>query len=432
MPSLVKKKCQPREWEERIEKTKPYTIEKWAVWEAWKRVKKNGGSPGIDGQTIEDFERKVKDNLYKVWNRMSCGSYIPPVVKKCEIPKEGGKTRVLGIPTVSDRVAQMVATMTLEPKVEPHFHKDSYGYRPKKSALDAVGKARERCWRYDWVIDVDIQGFFDTIEHGKTLELVGKHTEEKWVLLYVERWLKAPLVGTNGREEKREKGTPQGGVISPLIANLYLHHAFDVWMQEEFGTLPFERYADDMIVHCTTEKQARFVLGRIKQRLEQWGLILHPEKTKIVYCKDDNRKGGSSPTKLTFLGYEFRGRRLRNEREGNIFVGFTPAVSPKAQKQIRCTIRSWKLGVRAPMALEAIAEMVNPVVRGWINDYGRYHRSALSPMFRQLDIGLAKWAMRKYKRLRGHQMRARLWLAAKRRQRPRCRSPLRRPAPRVI
>ncbi len=221
--------------------------------DAWKRVKAKGGCPGIDGQTIEAFGGNLKDNLYKIWNRMSSGSYFPPAVKKCEIPKEGGKVRVLGIPTVSDRVAQMVATMVLEPKVEPHFHKDSYGYRPNKSAVEAVGKARAMCWRYDWVIDLDIRGFFDTIDHAKALELVGKYTEEKWTLLYVDRWLKAPLVTADGKEEKREKGTPQGGVISPLLANLYLHHAFDEWMREEFGTLPFERYADDMIVHCATD-----------------------------------------------------------------------------------------------------------------------------------------------------------------------------------
>lgn len=418
MPWSVKKKCQPREWEECIDKTKPYHIAKWTVMDAWKRVKAKGGGPGIDGQTIEDFGENLKDNLYKIWNRMSSGSYFSPAVKKCEIPKEGGKTRVLGIPTVSDRVAQMVATMVLEPKVEPHFHEDSYGYRPNKSAVEAVGKARERCWRYDWVIDLDIRGFFDTIDHAKTLELVGTYTEEKWILLYVDRWLKAPLETADGKEEKREKGTPQGGVISPLLANLYLHHAFDEWMRGEFGRLPFERYADDMIVHCATEKQARYVLERIRRRLEQWGLTLHPEKTKIVYCKDDNRKGESLHTKFTFLGYEFRARRVRNERHGNVFVGFTPAVSPKAQKAIRYTMRSWRLGVRTPMTLEAIAKMVNPMVRGWINYYGRYHRSALRPIFLQLDVQLAKWAMRKYKRRHRRLLHTLRWLAQIARTRP--------------
>lgn len=248
--------------------------------------------------------------------------------------------------------------------------------------------------------------------------LPGKYTEEKWILLYVDRWLKAPLVTADGKEEKREKGTPQGGVISPLLANLYLHHAFDVWMREEFGTLPFERYADDMIVHCATEKQARYVLERIRRRLKQWGLILHPEKTKIVYCKDDNRKGDSPHTKFTFLGYEFRARRVRNERQGNIFVGFTPAVSPKAQKRIRYTIRSWRLGVRTPLTLDAIAKMVNPMVRGWINYYGRYHRSALGPIFHQLDVHLAKWAMRKYKRRHRRLLHTLRWLTQIARTRP--------------
>jgi len=381
-------------------------------------VKAKGGGPGIDGQTIESFEKELKDNLYKIWNRMSSGSYFPPAVKKCEIPKEGGIKRVLGIPTVSDRVAQMVATLRLEPKVEPHFHEDSYGYRPKKSALEAVGQARERCWRYDWVIDLDIQGYFDTIEHTKMLELVGKYTEESWILLYVERWLKASMAAENGRSERREKGTPQGGVISPLLANIYLHHAFDVWMREEFGTLPFERYADDIIVHCITEKQARYVQGQIRQRLERWGLTLHPEKTKIVYCQDGNRKGGYPRTKFTFLGYEFRARRVRSKKKGNVFVAFTPAVSPKARKSIRQTIRSWRLGVRTPMTLEGIADMVNPVVSGWINYYGKYHRSTLRPVLRQLDMSLAKWAMRKYKHHHRRMLHTLRWLDQIARERP--------------
>jgi group II intron reverse transcriptase/maturase len=388
------------------------------VYEAWKRVKAKGGGPGIDGQTIEGFEKDLEDNLYKIWNRMSSGSYFPPAVRKCEIPKEDGKKRVLGIPTVSDRVAQSVATMKLEPEVEPHFHEDSYGYRPRKSAKEAVGKARERCWRHDWVIDLDIQSFFDTIDARKRLELVGKHTEERWILLYVERWLKAPMETADGKREPRERGTPQGGVISPLLANIYLHHAFDAWMRAEFERLPFERYADDIIVHCVTEKQAWYVLGRIRQRLEEWGLALHPEKTKIVYCKDGNRTEDYPHTKFTFLGYEFRPRMVRNEREGNIFVGFTPAVSPKARKSIRQTIRSWRLGVKTPMTLEAIAEMVNPVVRGWINYYGKYHRSALRPVLRQLDYCLAKWAMRKYKRRHRRLVHTLKWLDQIAREKP--------------
>jgi len=414
----VKKTCQPGKREEHIDKTKPYEIDKWSVVEGWKRVKAKGGGPGIDGQTIEAFERNLKDNLYKIWNRMSSGSYFPSAVKKCEIPKENGKKRVLGIPTVQDRVAQMVATLKLEPEVEPNFHENSYGYRPKKSAVEAVGKARERCWSHNWVIDLDIQGFFDTIPHQRMLELVGKHTGEKWILLYVERWLQAPMQTAEGRQEERERGTPQGGVISPLLANIYLHHAYDAWMQEEFASLLFERYADDIIVHCTTEKQARYVLERIRQRLEQWGLTLHPEKTKIVYCQDGDRKEDYPHTKFTFLGYEFRARKVRNAQKGNIFVSFTPAVSPKAQKRIRYTIRSWRLGMRTPMTLEAIAEMVNPVVWGWINYYGRYHRSALGPVLRQLDMSLAKWAMRKYKRCHRRMVHTLRWLAQIARERP--------------
>ncbi len=377
---------------------------------AWKHVKAKGGGAGIDGQTIENFEKNLQDNLYKVWNRMSSGSYFPPAVKKSDIPKENGRKRTLGIPTVGDRVAQMVVTRILEPKVEPMFHPDSYGYRPGKSAIKAVGITRQRCWKNNWVIDLDIEGFFDEIDHRLMIEMVRKYTDEQWVLLYIERWLKAPMQKEDGSRELREKGTPQGGVISPLLANIYLHEVFDSWMQKEFPALPFERYADDIIVHCHTERQATYVLEKIRQRMKQWGLTLHPEKTKIVYCKDGNRKGDYPHTKFTFLGYEFRARRVQNAREGNIFVSFTPAVSTKAQKSIRSIIRSWRLSIRTPMTLESIGKVVNPAVSGWINYYGVYRRSMLTPIMDQLDIVLVKWAMRKYKQHHRRFTRTLQWL----------------------
>jgi RNA-directed DNA polymerase len=398
--------------------TKSYTISKSVVWEAWKRVKANQGAPGVDGQSVEGFERKLKDNLYKLWNRMSSGSYFGKPVRLCEIPKADGKVRVLGIPTVEDRVAQMTAALVLEPNVEAHFHPNSYGYRPKKSAIEAVGVARQKCWWYDWVVDLDIQGFFDSIDHALMLEAVRKYTEEPWLLLYVERWLKAPGQGTDGKLVQRNRGTPQGGVISPLLANIFLHEAFDSWMQKEFPSVPFERYADDIVVHCKTEKQARYVLANIQKRLDCWKLKLHPEKTKIVYCKDKNRTGTHEHTKFDFLGYEFRTRRARNHQTGEIFGAFTPAIRPKALKAIRDTIRSWRLTQRTSESLEDIAKDINPVIQGWVQYYGVYCRSALDPAIRSVEFALAKWAMRKFKTVHRRLVRTLRWLAAIARRQP--------------
>jgi len=378
--------------------------------EAWRRVKANGGSAGVDGQTIEVFEVKLKDNLYKIWNRMSSGSYFPSPVLLCEIPKEAGKVRTLGIPTVADRVAQMVVKMHLEPKVEPVFHPNSYGYRPGKSAHEAVGVTRERCWRFNWVIDIDIKGFFDSINHTLLMHAVHKHTDEKWMLLYIERWLKVSAQDKNGNTVKREMGTPQGGVISPLLANIFLHHCFDTWMEQEFPSLLFERYADDIVVHCYTKKQAQYVKEGIRRRLKKYGLILHPDKTKIVYCKDVNRKDDNDHTKFDFLGYEFRPRLCRNSKDGKFFVGFTPAVSRKAMKSMSYTIRQWGLSNLTPLSLKELSEMINPVVRGWMNYYGAYCRSALSPILRQIELAIAKWAIRKYKKLHRRIVAATRWL----------------------
>jgi RNA-directed DNA polymerase len=379
------------------------------VMEAWLRVKSNGGSAGVDGQSIKVFEEKLKDNLYKIWNRMSSGSYFPSPVLLCEIPKPDGKTRTLGIPTVADRVAQMVAKKYLEPQVEPIFHPDSYGYRPNKSAHEAIGVTRQRCWKYNWVIDLDIRAFFDTINHELMMRAVRKHTTEKWVLLYIERWLKASGQDKEGRTVARDKGTPQGGVISPLLANIFLHHAFDRWMREEFADLPFERYADDIIVHCYTEKQAQYVLERIRRRLQQCGLALHPDKTRIVYCKDVVRKDAAEHTSFDFLGYTFRQRKCRN-KYGKFFVGFTPAVSRKAQKSMSHTIRHWQLNRVTTLSLKELSEQINPVVRGWMNYYGAYCRSALHSIVRQIELAIAHWAIRKYKKLHRRIVAATRWL----------------------
>ncbi|MGR3318741.1 MAG: group II intron reverse transcriptase/maturase [Candidatus Anammoxibacter sp.] len=392
-----------------MEQTKPFCITKRQVWEAYLKVKANKGAAGIDGQTLEEFKENRKDNLYKIWNRMSSGSYFPPPVKRVEIPKTDGGVRPLGIPTVADRIAQMVVKQQLEPELENHFHPDSYGYRPGKSALEAVGIARKRCWKYDWVLDLDIKGFFDNLDHELMMKAVHRHTQEKWVLLYIERWLKAPVKMLDDSEVFPEKGTPQGGVISPLLANLFLHYGFDKWMERIYPDVPFTRYADDAVCHCQTQAQAEELKETLSQRMIEIGLELHPDKTKIVYCKDDNREDNYSNTSFDFLGYTFRTRRSKNWK-GKYFINFTPAISNKATKHIRQTTRRWGLQNRSDKSLEDLSKMFNPVIRGWINYYGRYCKSAINPSLKLLEHRLAWWATRKYKRLRGHKRRATQWV----------------------
>jgi RNA-directed DNA polymerase len=406
-----------QKWEEPVSKAKPFRISKRTVWEAYKRVRANQGAAGVDEISITEFEKKLEDNLYKLWNRMSSGSYFPPPVRSVEIPKSSGGKRILGIPTVADRIAQTVVKMNLESKLEPHFHQDSYGYRPGKSAIEAVGVARERCWRKDWVLDLDIKGCFDNLDHELLMRAVRKHTDCRWMLLYIERWLKAPAQQPDGTLVQREKGVPQGGVISPLLANLFLHYAFDEWMRRNFPDVPFERYADDAIVHCKSERQALWLKKQIGRRLAECKLELHPEKTKIVYCKDDDRRGNYPNEKFDFLGYTFRSRRSKN-RWGKYFVNFTPAVSDKAAREMRRTMRSWRLHLRSDKTLEDLSHMFNPILRGWINYYGHYYKSALYPTFHVLDRTLVRWATRKYKRLRGHQRRATYWLGRIARREP--------------
>jgi len=400
-----------------MSEARPYSISKWEVWKAYEKVKANKGAAGVDEQSIKDFERKLKDNLYKIWNRMSSGSYFPPPVKTVKIPKKNGGERKLGIPTVADRIAQQVVKARLEPEVEPLFHADSYGYRPRKSALDAVGQARERCWRYDWVLDLDIKGFFDNLDQNLLLRAVKKHAPEQWIVLYIERWLKAPVQEEDGRLVPREKGTPQGGVASPLLANLFLHYTLDRWLAAHYPQVPFERYADDVIAHCRTEKEAQEMRKAIAARLQSCGLELHPEKTKIVYCKDDDRRRTYPTEKFDFLGYTFRPRRSKN-RKGKHFINFSPAVSNKSAQAMRDTIRSWNLPKRSDKAIDDLSHMFNPIIRGWLRYYGRYYRSALYPPMRQLDRDLALWAKRKYKRLRNHLRRATHWIASISRRSP--------------
>jgi RNA-directed DNA polymerase len=389
---------------------KPFVISKQLVWEAWRRVKANKGAAGVDEETIQAFEANLAGNLYKVWNRMSSGSYIPPPVRAVEIPKKSGGLRMLGVPAVADRVAQTVAYLYLEPEVEPVFHSDSYGYRPRRSAHDALRACRARCWKYDWVIDLDLRAFFDSLDHSLVLKAVAHHTHLRWILLYVRRWLKAPLQFEDGTVKPRDRGSPQGSAISPVLANLFLHYALDMWLVREFPEVPFERYADDEILHCKTQQQAQAVLDAIIERLAQVGLELNLDKTRIVYCKDSNRDGSHEHEQFTFLGYTFRPRRARN-RSGELFVSFCPAVSGEAAKEMRRSIKRWRLHLWSGKSLADLAQEINPTVRGWINFYGRFYRSELVSLLENINEHLARWAMRKFKRLRGRPRRARRLLA---------------------
>jgi RNA-directed DNA polymerase len=400
-----------------LKKAKSFEISKHVVLEAWKRVKANKGAAGVDSELISDFEENLKDNLYKIWNRMSSGSYLPPPVKTVSIPKKTGGERILGIPTVSDRVAQMVAKIYFEPLVEPHFHEDSYGYRPGKSALQAVAVTRKRCWRYNWLLEFDIKGLFDNIEHDLLMKAVKHHTRNKWILLYIERWLKAPFQQKDGTQLERTKGTPQGGVISPVLANLFLHYVFDKWMERNYPQNPFCRYADDGITHCRTEAEAKLLLKSLDVRFKECGLELHPEKTKIVYCKDDDRRGKYSDISFDFLSYTFRPRRSKN-RWGKFFVSFLPGVSNKAGKAMRQKAWKWKMHLRSDKSLEDLSRMFSPVIRGWINYYGKFYKSALYTTLQQLNRTLVRWAMRKFKKLKGHRRRAEYWLGNVARRQP--------------
>jgi RNA-directed DNA polymerase len=392
-----------------MDKTKSYEISKHEVLKAFKRVKANKGAAGIDDESLETFEANLKNNLYKIWNRMSSGSYFPPPVKAVEIPKKSGGKRVLGVPTVADRVAQMVAKIYFEPTVEPYFHPDSYGYRPGKSAADALAVTRQRCWKYNWVLEFDIKGLFDNIDHELLMKAVRKHTDNPWVILYIQRWLNTPFQMPDGTVKERTKGTPQGGVISPVLANLFMHYAFDMWMVRIHPDKPFARYADDGVAHCCNLEAAEELQESLKERFAECGLEMHPDKTRIIYCKDDDRQGEYPVTKFDFLGYTFRPRRSKS-KYGKYFINFTPAVSNKAKKAMQQTIRGWRMHLKPDKTIEDLSRMFNPILRGWVNYYGRFYKSELYKVFRHMDRALAHWARRKYKKLTRHKRRAIYWL----------------------
>jgi RNA-directed DNA polymerase len=379
---------------------KPFDISRAEVWRAWLKVRANKGAAGVDGVSLEAFEAGLKNNLYKIWNRMSSGSYFPLPVKAVEIPKDHGRgTRMLGVPCIADRVAQTVVAARIEAAAEPVFHPGSFGYRPGRSPLDAVAACRENCWRYDWVIDLDIRQFFDSVRWDLILKALQARVDLPWVILYVRRWLAAPVKMPDGTVAERDRGTPQGSPVSPVLVNLFMHYAFDAWLAREYPGCPFERFADDAVVHCRTQRQARGVLAALTQRMEQVGLILHPGKTKIVYCKDGyRRQPWDGPAAFTFLGYTFRARPMQ-DKHGRRFTGYGPAISKDALTAKGDIARAWKLARKTTLTLAGLTAWINPVVRGWMNYYGRFGRSELYPLLARINHYIQRWLRNKYRRL---------------------------------
>lgn len=401
-----------------MEVTRPIPITRMMVMEAYKRVKANRGSAGVDGESLEIFEANLKDNLYKIWNRLTSGSYLPPAVKAVPIPKAGGKVRVLGVPTVADRVAQMVVKQILEPRLEAVFHASSFGYRPRKGAKDALEQVRRNCWKFGWVIDLDIRAFFDELDHELLFKALERHVSEKWVMLYVGRWLKAEIEEADGTRTARDKGTPQGGVISPLLANLFLHYAFDKWMEQECPELPFERYADDIIVHCNTLEQAEQTLALIRARMEACRLALHPGKTRIVHCKQRNREEDYPVVSFDFLGYTFKPQKVKT-KDGRTSLGFGPSVSKGAMSRMNAKIKEIGIHRRTGSTLQSLADRINPMLRGWLNYFTLYRKHDVRLILYNLENRLLGWARNRHKRLHGSFKRAADWLTRRYVENPR-------------
>jgi RNA-directed DNA polymerase len=379
--------------------TKSLPITKQMVYDSYLKVTSKDGSAGIDRQSIELFNENMAANLYKIWNRMASGCYFPPPVRTVFIPKKQGGVRPLGIPTVSDRIAQGVVKDYLEPSLETIFHPGLFGYRPKRSAHDALVQCQENCKVYDWVIDVDIKGFFDNLSHELLIKLMRQHTQEKWVLMYVERWLKADVEQQDSTIEARIKGTPQGGVISPLLANVYLHHGFDQWMEATYANNPFERYADDIVIHCKSKEEAEGLLAALHRRMAEYELTLHSEKTKIVYCKNYRRRDKHEHESFTFLGYSFQPRQKRDlsAKGFRTYMIFAGAISLKAIASIRQAIREIVRPRWSVQTVEWFAEMLNPKIRGWINYYSRFYRYKTLQVFQYVNEKLRAWIKNKYK-----------------------------------
>jgi len=389
------------------------------VWVAYQKVRSNKGSAGVDRVGMEEFDANRSKHLYKLWNRMSSGSYFPPPVKEVEIPKKDGKVRKLGVPTISDRVGQMVVKMFIEPRLERIFSPNSYGYRPNKNAHQALAKVRVNCWKQDWVIDLDIKGFFDNIDHDKLMLAVEKHVPEKWVRLYIKRWLEAPVFTTSGELiQKQGKGTPQGGVISPLLANLFLHYAFDKWMEKTDSSVQFSRYADDVIVHCKSKVHAEELLQAIHERMESVGLELHRQKTKIVYCRDYRRREKHQIVKFDYLGYSFQPRTAFSKKLNKLFIGYDCAISISSRKRIADKLEALNVKTLSFKSIVGVAQYLNPLIRGWVNYYGKFKMYELTKVFRLLSARLVWWARKRYKRYKTSIGKAYKWLASVRQQYP--------------
>jgi group II intron reverse transcriptase/maturase len=391
--------------------TKSIPISKQQIWLAYKKVKANQGSAGVDQISMEEFDVNRSKHLYKLWNRLASGSYFPPPVKEVEIPKKDGKVRKLGIPTIADRVAQMVVKEYLEARFEKIFSPNSYGYRPEKSAHQALEKVRQNCRKTDWVIDLDIKGFFDNIDHERLMLAVQKHVPEKWCLLYIQRWLTMPVQTKSGELiQKQGKGTPQGGVISPLLANLFLHYAMDKWLEQNHPNVEYVRYADDAILHCKTKTEAEQTLAALDERMKACGLELHPEKTKQVYCRDYRRQDTYETVKFDFLGYSFQPRSTKSKQTGKLFLGFDCAISISSKKRIADKLEDLKIDRLNFKSIVGVALYLEPFIRGWINYYGKYRITELKPVFLLLRQRLVWWARKRYKRYKTNMVKAYRWL----------------------
>jgi RNA-directed DNA polymerase len=390
--------------------TKSIPITKRMIWESYKRVRRNKGAAGIDEETLVMYEERLQDNLYMLWNRMSSGSYFPPPVLEVEIAKDDGRKRKLGVPTVNDRVAQQVIKSYLEPRFEAEFSPQSYGYRPLKSAHQAVEQVRKNVRYRHWVIDMDISGFFDNMSHEHLQKAIERHVQEKRAKMYITRWLQAPIEDRKGNKRTRDgKGTPQGGVISPLLANLFLHYGFDKWLEKTYPDLCFVRYADDIIVHCNSQEEAEAVLMAIKERLRECCLQLNEEKTKIVYCKRDFRRDKFKTVQFDFLGFSFQSRPT-STKEGVMFVGYDCAISRKSVNKIVEEFRKSEFHRWTTSSIYRIAEAFNPKIRGWINYYGKFRIHKLMRIFRIFHWRLIKWEVKRYGRFGGSMHKAGRWL----------------------
>jgi group II intron reverse transcriptase/maturase len=399
--------------------TKSVPISRDQIWSAYKKVKANKGSAGIDDISMKEFDANRSKHLYKLWNRMASGSYFPPPVKEVEVPKDENKVRKLGVPTIADRVGQMVVKDIIEPRLEKIFNPNSYGYRPKRNALQAIEFVRTNCRKFDWIIDLDIKGFFDNIEHDKLLLAVTKHVPEKWICMYIKRWLCMPVLLTTGElKEKEGKGTPQGGVISPLLANLFLHYAFDEWLVRQDSPVKFARYADDAVIHCKSKSQAEYILSGLRKRMQDCGLELHEEKTKLVYCKDYRRTGKHKTVQFDFLGFSFQPRTAKSKRDGKLYLGFDCGISKSAKKRIIAKLREFDIKNMTFKSIVGIAQYLNPYIRGWVNYYGKFRGYEMNSIFQLLRRRLVYWARKRYKRYKTSINRAYQWLERVQKQFP--------------